>query len=592
MNNAPEYDQGGGKALKIVSIVCLVLLAALLVFTVIGRRQATERVEEQRIQAEAMAKMEQQMAEEEARRQQEAAHSQEPADDPEPEPVDFTPHCTDATHPDCLVKATAVQDNGELVESYQAAEQIRFDVGSKYTQTGGIVTFRGNNFRDGASGGKTTLTEKKFGQTWTMATASLQAPDGAVWTGHGWTGQPLVMPWPKDVRQHMTNMKDWARQQDTLTEVIYAGMDGYVYFAELSTGKPTRDRLNLGFTFKGSGALDPRGYPLLYVGAGYDGAKSARALVVSLLDGSVLYEFGNNDSFALRAWHMFDSSPLVDAETDQLIWPGESGILYLIKLNTQYDPDAGTISVNPTTVKWRYNGVRTGTSYWLGMEASAVIWQGHIIMADNGGILMCLDLDTLQLDWVQDTLDDTNSTPVLELEDGHPYVYISTSFHSGWRTWNATAPIPVWKIDAVTGEVVWRVDYDCYTVSGVSGGVQGTIALGKNNVSDLVFIPVARTGNGSAGKLVALDKATGETVWSFDTQMYSWSSPTLFYDADGNGYIIYCTSGYYMYLLDAKTGQQLDSMNLGGNMEASPIVYDNTVVIGTRAQQIWGVTLK
>ena len=31
------------------------------------------------------------------------------------------------------------------------------------------------------------LTEKKFGQTWTMATASLQAPDGAVWTGHGWT---------------------------------------------------------------------------------------------------------------------------------------------------------------------------------------------------------------------------------------------------------------------------------------------------------------------------------------------------------------------------------------------------------------------
>ena len=144
----------------------------------------------------------------------------------------------------------------------------------------------------------------------------------------------------------------------------------------------------------------------------------------------------------------------------------------------------------------------------------------------------------------------------------------------------------------MTGEVVWRVDYDCYTVSGVSGGVQGTIAIGKNNVSDLVFIPVARTGNGSAGKLVALDKATGETVWSFDTQMYSWSSPTLFYDADGNGYIIYCTSGYYMYLLDAKTGQQLDSMNLGGNMEASPIVYDNTVVIGTRAQQIWGVTLK
>ena len=29
---------------------------------------------------------------------------------------------------------------------------------------------------------------------------------------------------------------------------------------------------------------------------------------------------------------------------------------------------------------------------------------------------MCLDLNTLQLVWVQDTLDDSNSTPVLEIE--------------------------------------------------------------------------------------------------------------------------------------------------------------------------------
>jgi hypothetical protein len=29
----------------------------------------------------------------------------------------------------------------------------------------------------------------------------------------------------------------------------------------------------------------------------------------------------------------------VDTETDTLIYPGENGILYLIKLNTQYDPE-------------------------------------------------------------------------------------------------------------------------------------------------------------------------------------------------------------------------------------------------------------
>lgn len=42
--------------------------------------------------------------------------------------------------------------------------------------------------------------------------------------------------------------------------------------------------------------------------------------------------------------------------------------------------------------------------------------KNYIFMTDNGGNLMCLGLNTLQLVWVQDTLDDSNSTPVLEIE--------------------------------------------------------------------------------------------------------------------------------------------------------------------------------
>ena len=61
------------------------------------------------------------------------------------------------------------------------------------------------------------------------------------------------------------------------------------------------------------------------------------------------------------------------------------------------------------------------------MEDSAAIYKGYIFMTDNGGNLMCLDLNTLQLVWVQDTLDDSNSTPVLEIEKGHLYLYVSTS---------------------------------------------------------------------------------------------------------------------------------------------------------------------
>ena len=509
---------------------------------------------------------------------------------------EYEPYSVSETEPSKFLTGTGIQVNGSIVDTYSANGEdiIDFKLPENYAKLEGVLTFRGNNFRDSASYGYADIMGKKFGDFWTITTSALQAPDLQVWTGSGWTGQPLIVKWPKSTRQVM-NMFDWAKEKDELIEVIYATMDGNVYFMELESGSKTRETLVLGYTFKGAGALDPRGYPILYLGAGYNSHRgSSRAFVVSLIDGSIMCEFGNDDGFALRPWPMFDASALVDAETDQLIYPGENGILYIIKLNTAYDEVVGTLSVTPSkVVKWRYNGVRTGDKYWIGMEASPIIWRGHIIMPDNGGNLICVNLNTLETVWVQDVLDDTNCTPVLELEDGHPYVYVSTSFHSGWRAGvNETATIPVWKIDAVTGEIVWQTDYDCYTVDGVSGGVQGSLAIGKNNLSDLIFVPVARTPTIAAGVLVALNKKTGEEVWRVETQVYSWSSPTVIYNSDGSGYIIYCTSGGYMYLLDGLTGTKLDSIDLQSNIEASPAVYGSRVVVGTRGQLIYGVELK
>ena len=511
----------------------------------------------------------------------------EPAPTPTPEPTPtpmpgFEPVAGPDAQPDAFIAGTDVMVNGTIVDSYEAEETIDFGYGEDYTALPGVITFRGNNFRDGGSYGVANLTSKTFGERWNVGTGSIGA-----WSGSGWTGQPLIVKWPRETKRNM-NLHDWAKEDDELVEVIYACMDGYVYFLELNSGRQTRDRLYLGFTFKGSGALDPRGYPILYVGAGINGTSSAHVFVVSLLDCKILYEFGGNDGFAHRAWHMYDSSPLVDAETDTLIYPGENGVIYLVKLHSDYDAATGTISVDPEVTKWRYTSKR---SMWLGFEDSAVCWRGRLIIADNGGNLMCLNLSTLTLDWVQDVLDDTNSTPVLELEDGHPYVYISTSFHYGWRSYS-TAEIPIWKIDALTGGVVWSTPYICRTEHEVSGGVQGSIALGKQNLSDLIFVPVARTPGGSDGILAALDKATGAVVWEHPTVMYSWSSPVIVYDGNGDGYIIYTTTGGTMYLLDGRSGKQLDAVSMGGNMEASPAAYGSTVVIGTRSQQIWGVKLQ
>ncbi len=514
-----------------------------------------------------------------------------PTPEPTPTPVglpDFKPHSVDGTEPERLISSTAIMVDGEVVEEYESDYEINFDLPERYTELEGIVTFRGDNFRSGAAYGTASVSSKTLTKVWSKSTSGLSDTDGTYWSGSGWTGQPLIVKWPEATRKNISAMYDWAREKEGLVEVIYATLDGHVYFYELTSGEYTRDPLNLGFNYKGAGALDPRGYPILYVGSGVDSVNGrSRVKVVNLIDNSVMFEFGHNETFANRGWHMFDSSPLVSAETDQLIYPGENGILYIIHLNTKYNEQTGELSVDPDNiVKWKYNGVRSGSRYWLGVESSAAIINNYIFLADNGGNLMCLDLNTLKLVWVQDVLDDTNCSPVVDVEDGHPYIYISTSFHYGWRSYS-TAEIPIFKIDAETGEIVWRTDYTCYTVQDLSGGVQGTIAVGKNKLSDMIFVPIARTPGASSGTLAALKKDTGEVVWEKETSMYSWSSPVDFYDADGNGYLLYCNSGFNMFLIDGKTGEQLDYMNLGGNIEASPAMYGNYAVVGTRAMRTY-----
>lgn len=564
----------------VIEILLLVVLAAALVYVVYSSMQANDELNKPAPTPTPTA-----------------APTPTPTPEPTPTPVglpDFEPHAVEGTEPENLIKSTAIMVDGEVTEEYENQYDILFDLPERYAQIDGVVTFRGDNFRSGAAYGTANVSSKSLSVVWKNSTGGLADSDGFNWTGSGWTGQALIAKWPEATRKNMTAMYDWAREKKDLVEVIHATLDGYVRFYELSTGEKTRDPLFLGFNFKGAGALDPRGYPILYVGAGVDSSAkgSARALVVNLLDNSVMFEFGKNDGFADRGWYMFDSSPLVSADTDQLIYPGECGILYIIHLNAKYDEANGTLSVDPDNiVKWKYKGTRTGSKYWLGVESSAAIINHYAFLADNGGNLMCLDLNTLKLVWVQDILDDTNCSPVVSIEDGHPYIYISTSFHMGWRSSSKTE-IPIFKIDAETGEIVWKTSYECYTVSDLSGGVQGTIAVGKNKLSDMIFVPVARTPGAGSGTLVALKKDNGEKVWERETSVYSWSSPVDFYDKDGNGYLAYCNTGFNLYLIDGKTGDVLDQMNLGGNIEASPVVYNSNIVVGTRANRTYCIEVK
>ncbi len=402
------------------------------------------------------------------------------------------------------------------------------------------------------------------------------------------------------------NIKDTKKEKQDLTEVIYPCLDGKIYFLDLEDGTYTRSPIvSKGGPFKGTASLYPDGTPMLLVGhgdGGPTGKQTARARLYSLIDQNELYTFGaKTDPASHRSWYAYDSSALFDVESDTVIEPGENGVLYTIKLNTKFDKQAGTLTIDPdTSVKANYSnpkykdtGTNVTTPLW-GMETSAAAWKNYLYVADNGGKLFCWNLNTMKLVWVQSTLDDTNTSPVFAEENGHGYIYISTSLHLTAKTTSAgrTGDIPIWKIDAATGEIVWKTEpYKCYTVLDVSGGVQDTPVLGQHDIADLVIYAIARYPKAGGGTIVALDRKTGEEVWSTPTTHYMWSSPVAAYTKSGKSYIVACDTVGNMFLLEGKTGTIVDTINLGTNIEASPAIFDDMVVVGTRGQKIYGIKI-
>ncbi len=490
-----------------------------------------------------------------------------------------------------------VFQNGSKVTGYNRTNPISFGDPEDYFALPGIATFRGNNYRNAPTYGTAEVEEEVLVPAWSSQTSTLS---GSSWSGSGWTGQPLIVKWDEGTREIM-NLLPEKQNKDGLVEVIYATLDGHIYFLDLEDGAYTRKPIDLGMCFKGAGALDPRGYPLMYVGSGDENAagKRPRMYIISLIDGTVLYEYGHQEDLSIRTdnddWCAFDSSPLVHAATDTLIWPGESGILYTMKLNTVYDKSGGNISISPDNmVVTRYDTDRSGSdSYWYGYEASAVIVEHYLYISENGGMFYCVDLNTMELVWAQDTVDDSNCTPVFEwVSETEGYIYTAPSLH--WtRSGNMDGTISLYKLDALTGEIVWETSYDVHTIDGVSGGVQSTPLLGKPGTAleGLVIFTVARTPDVYTGVMVALDTKTGEEVWTLNMDLYAWSSPVAVYEDDGNAYVVVCDSGGYMRLVSAE-GEPLYTIGLGGNIEATPAVYEDMIVVGTRTQTINGIKIE
>jgi hypothetical protein len=455
-----------------------------------------------------------------------------------------------------------------------------------YSSISGVLTFRGNHLRDTASYGYVKGNPKQLVKHWVFQTGVSPRWGG----GAGWTGQPAIIKWPNEVKAIM-NLNEAYKKNEQFVEVIYASLDGKVYFLDLETGQQTRPPIDIQNPIKGSVSLDPRGYPLLYVGQGIPqtGNDKIGFRIYSLIDGKLLHFIKGRDAYAYKGWGAFDGAALINRNTDTLFLGGENGLFYSMKLNTKFDVNKKTISLKPETLKYRY---KLSSKDHQGIENSVAAYKNMVYFTDNGGTLQGMDLTKMKPVWATGMTDDSDATIVLDQQNGVPFLFTGTEVDKQGSKGNSLLR----KVHGLTGKVMWKKEIPALSILGenpVNGGLLATPVLGKQEISNQIIFTIARYKTLSGGLMISLDKETGKEIWRREMTNYAWSSPVAIYDQKGRSYLIQCDSAGRIYLIRGKTGELIQSVNtFGANIEASPAIYNDTIVIANRGGKIFTLKIK
>lgn len=511
----------------------------------------------------------------------------------------------DAGADPALIKSAVIYNGTKKAANYErtAEDIINMPDSETYArQPYGVMTFRGSSFRQNAAEGTVgDITEME--ELWKVEASSVKGSGKTVFYGIGWTGQPLIIKWSKEVRE-MSNILEEKKNTKALREVIIAGEDGNIYFLDLETGEKTREPIALGYPMRGTPSVHSLGYPVLSVGqyarkmAKKTGDIGMR--VYNLLNSKQLFMIDGLDGKLDRPYYTvgsFETSSLFDYNSDTMITAGTNGMLYTTKLKTTIDRTSGTLTVNPAhvSVKTKASGE---SDKQVSVESSIAAYQNYVFYADMGGVLRCVDTTSMKTLWAVKTGDAVEAAVALDLVDDGNTLWLYTA---NTLTNRSKGSCQIRRYNALTGAEDWvyEVPVKKNKKTGVTAGVKASPVVGRNGLDGMVYFTVSYAtdidGSAADGVLIALDKETGKPAWRRPLSSYSYSSPVAVYNEEGRGWIIQAANDGKMELLDGLTGAVVSTLQIEGEINASPAVYKGTLVIGTQGKgtsYIYGISLK
>jgi outer membrane protein assembly factor BamB len=320
--------------------------------------------------------------------------------------------------------------------------------------------------------------------------------------------------------------------------------------------------LALLWSFKTGGPV--KSSAAIYENKVFVGSSDASIYALDLAAGKMLWTFKTGDAV--------ESSPLV---LNGVVYVG-SADSYLYAL----DASSGAL-------KWKYKAGDKilGAPNWVHREGGDCILVGSY---DNN--VHCVDAATGKRVWAYDTENFVNGAPAVAdgrvVFGGCDAKIHALAIGDGKLLKELEVGAYIAGSCAVGGKNAYAGHYGNQVVC--ANLEEGKLTWTSHDSEEAYFSTPALTDTrvligGRDRKLHCLDRATGRSVWTFQTQGFVDSSPVVWGDR-----VLVGSDDGHLYVISLVEGKECWSYEIGKPISASPAVADGMVVIGSEDGSVYG----